>query len=65
MSALPTWMYGDPVDVASRNEAASINLARRLIEDAARPKPRVKLCLAVKRARIRALVAEALRAMGK
>lgn len=65
MSVLPTWMYGDPVEVAQRNEAVAINLARRVIEDARRPKPRVKLCLAVKRARIRALVADAMRAMGK
>lgn len=65
MSTLPTWMYGDPVDVAERNEATAINLARRAIEDARRPRPKVKLCLAVKRARIRALVAEAKRAMGK
>lgn len=66
MSVLPQWMYGDPADVAQRMEAAAIHLADRAIEEARRrPRPRAKLCLAVKRARIRALVAEAMRAMGK
>lgn len=65
MSALPTWMYGDPLEVAQRIEASAINLANRAIDEARRPKPRAKLCLAVKRARIRALVAEVMRTMGK
>jgi hypothetical protein len=65
MSTLPTWMYGDPVDVAQRNEAAAGRLTRLVLEEVRRPRPRVKLCLAVKRARIRALVAEVMRTMGK
>lgn len=67
MSALPSWMYGDPVDVAQRNEAAAINLARRVIADARRPapRPRAHLCLAAKRAHIRALVAAVMLEMGK
>lgn len=58
-------MYADPADVAQRNEETAINLARRVITEAKRPQPRPKLCLAVKRARIRTLLAEALRAMRK
>lgn len=65
VSALPSWMYGDPADVAQRNEAAAVNLARRVIADARLPKPLAKLCLAVKRARIRAMVADVMRMMGK
>lgn len=50
MSALPGWMYGDPLEVAARKEEEAQAKARRVAKR-----------LALNRARVRALVAQVIK----